>query len=195
LTVAEQSTQLVQKLWNYCNILHDDGLSYGGYVEQLTFLLFLKMACEQSRAPFNSRRRFPGMSIGGARYVLMATSWRRMTGMSPNRSASRACWARDRSTWKTVRKGAKYTLTREGTLAKDDEVAQPQKPGVFLTTSCRKKITPNSGWLSEGWNCLPPWMTVREPEEKAAMAKNIDEIPQARAELDGGNPREYIGKG
>jgi type I restriction-modification system DNA methylase subunit len=39
--------QLVQKLWNYCNILRDDGLSYGDYVEQLTFLLFLKMADEQ----------------------------------------------------------------------------------------------------------------------------------------------------
>jgi type I restriction enzyme M protein len=35
-------TALVQKLWNYCNILRDDGLSYGDYVEQLTFLLFLK---------------------------------------------------------------------------------------------------------------------------------------------------------
>ncbi|MBI1851997.1 MAG: SAM-dependent DNA methyltransferase [Planctomycetes bacterium] len=38
---------LVQKLWNYCNVLRDDGLSYGDYVEQLTFLLFLKMADEQ----------------------------------------------------------------------------------------------------------------------------------------------------
>jgi type I restriction enzyme M protein len=38
---------IVQKLWNYCNILRDDGLSYGDYVEQLTFLLFLKMAEEQ----------------------------------------------------------------------------------------------------------------------------------------------------
>lgn len=44
---------LVQKLWNYCNVLRDDGLSYGDYVEQLTFLLFLKMAEEQSRPPFN----------------------------------------------------------------------------------------------------------------------------------------------
>jgi type I restriction enzyme M protein len=44
--------QLVQKLWNYCSILRDDGLSYGDYVEQLTFLLFLKMADEQSRPPF-----------------------------------------------------------------------------------------------------------------------------------------------
>ena len=41
------SNALVQKLWNYFNILRDDGLSYGDYVEQLTFLLFLKMADEQ----------------------------------------------------------------------------------------------------------------------------------------------------
>ena len=34
--------QLVQKLWNYCSILRDDGLGYGDYVEQLTYLLFLK---------------------------------------------------------------------------------------------------------------------------------------------------------
>jgi len=38
---------IVDKLWNYCNILRDDGLSYGDYVEQLTYLLFLKMAHEQ----------------------------------------------------------------------------------------------------------------------------------------------------
>ena len=30
---------LVQKLWNYCNVLRDDGMSYGDYVEQLTYLL------------------------------------------------------------------------------------------------------------------------------------------------------------
>ena len=52
-------TALVQKLWNYCNILRDDGLSYGDYVEQLTFLLFLKMADEQSRPPFNKTSPIP----------------------------------------------------------------------------------------------------------------------------------------
>jgi type I restriction enzyme M protein len=50
---------LVQKLWNYCNILRDDGLSYGDYVEQLTFLLFLKMADEQSKLPFNKPSPIP----------------------------------------------------------------------------------------------------------------------------------------
>lgn len=49
------ASTLVQKLWNYCNILRDDGLSYGDYVEQLTFLLFLKMADEKTRAPFNQK--------------------------------------------------------------------------------------------------------------------------------------------
>jgi len=39
--------QLINKLWNYCDILRDDGLSYGDYVEQLTFLLFLKMDDER----------------------------------------------------------------------------------------------------------------------------------------------------
>ncbi len=43
---------LVAKLWNYCNVLRDDGLSYGDYVEQLTYLLFLKMADERTKPPF-----------------------------------------------------------------------------------------------------------------------------------------------
>ena len=42
--MSSGSNGIVQKLWNYCNILRDDGLSYGDYVEQLTYLLFLKMA-------------------------------------------------------------------------------------------------------------------------------------------------------
>ena len=45
---------LVQRLWNYCNVLRDDGLSYGDYLEQLTYLLFLKMADEQTKPPFNA---------------------------------------------------------------------------------------------------------------------------------------------
>ena len=30
------ASTLIQKLWNYCNVLRDDGMSYGDYVEQLT---------------------------------------------------------------------------------------------------------------------------------------------------------------
>ena len=43
-----ESSAIVQKLWNYCNVLRDEGISYGYYVEQLTYLLFLKMADEQT---------------------------------------------------------------------------------------------------------------------------------------------------
>lgn len=37
------SSAIVQRVWNYCNVLRDDGVSYGDYLEQLTYLLFLKM--------------------------------------------------------------------------------------------------------------------------------------------------------
>jgi type I restriction enzyme M protein len=50
---------IVQKLWNYCNVLRDDGMSYGDYVEQLTYLLFLKMADERSKAPYNQPSPIP----------------------------------------------------------------------------------------------------------------------------------------
>lgn len=39
--------QLVSKVWNYAHVLRDQGISYGDYVEQITFLLFLKMDQER----------------------------------------------------------------------------------------------------------------------------------------------------
>ncbi len=41
--MSNETAAIVQRLWNYCNVLRDDGVSYGDYVEQLTYLLFLKM--------------------------------------------------------------------------------------------------------------------------------------------------------
>ena len=46
--MSDTSARIVQKLWSYCNVLRDDGLSYQDYLEQLTFLLFLKMADERA---------------------------------------------------------------------------------------------------------------------------------------------------
>ena len=57
--MANESSAIVQKLWNYCNVLRDDGVSYGDYVEQLTYLLFLKMADEQTKPPFNKPGTIP----------------------------------------------------------------------------------------------------------------------------------------
>ncbi|HEV2295268.1 MAG TPA: class I SAM-dependent DNA methyltransferase [Tepidisphaeraceae bacterium] len=45
--------QIVNKAWNYAHVLRDDGLSYMAYTEQITFLLFLKMADELAKPPYN----------------------------------------------------------------------------------------------------------------------------------------------
>jgi type I restriction enzyme M protein len=57
--MSNESSAIVQRVWNYCNVLRDEGVSYGDYVEQLTFLLFLKMADEQTRSPFNKKSTIP----------------------------------------------------------------------------------------------------------------------------------------
>jgi type I restriction enzyme M protein len=46
--MSDRSERIVKKLWSYCQVLRDDGLSYQDYLEQLTFLLFLKMADERA---------------------------------------------------------------------------------------------------------------------------------------------------
>src|SRR5947208_16143788 len=57
--MTTSTAQIVQKLWNYCDVLRDDGLSYGDYVEQLTYLLFLKMAHERTQPPWSQPSAIP----------------------------------------------------------------------------------------------------------------------------------------
>jgi len=40
-------TDIVGKLWGFCHTLRHDGIDYGDYIEQLTYLLFLKMIEEK----------------------------------------------------------------------------------------------------------------------------------------------------
>lgn len=50
--------EIVSKLWNLCNVLRDDGITYHQYVTELTYILFLKMAKEtgtESQIPENYR--------------------------------------------------------------------------------------------------------------------------------------------
>jgi len=53
------ASTLVQKLWIFCHTLRDDGVGYGDYLEQLTYLLFLKLAHEYSQAPYNRDTHIP----------------------------------------------------------------------------------------------------------------------------------------
>ncbi len=57
--MRNESASIVQRLWNYCHVLRDDGVSYGDYVEQLTYLVFLKMADEQTRPPLRQPSSIP----------------------------------------------------------------------------------------------------------------------------------------
>ena len=44
---------IISKVWSFCHVLRDSGVSYGDYLEQLTFLIFLKMADEYSKPPYS----------------------------------------------------------------------------------------------------------------------------------------------
>ncbi len=52
-------SSLISKVWNFANVLRDDGVGYGDYLEQITYLLFLKMADEMSKPPYNKSIAFP----------------------------------------------------------------------------------------------------------------------------------------
>lgn len=45
------TSTIISKVWSFCNTLRDDGVGYGDYLEQLTYLIFLKMADEYSKPP------------------------------------------------------------------------------------------------------------------------------------------------
>ena len=87
------SGALVAKLWNFCNLLKDDGVSYSDYVQQLTNLLFLKMAYERTLPPYNRASAVPEefgwptlLALGRGR------GWKSTTGTRWKNSArSRGC--------------------------------------------------------------------------------------------------------
>ncbi len=51
--MSSDTQQIVSKAWNFAHVLREVGLSYMAYTEQITFLLFLKMADEQAGPPYN----------------------------------------------------------------------------------------------------------------------------------------------
>ena len=57
--MSEQSSSIVSKVWGMCNPLRDDGVSYGDYLEQLTYLIFLKMSDEYSKPPYRKDTGIP----------------------------------------------------------------------------------------------------------------------------------------
>lgn len=56
---TQTTNSIISKVWGFCNTLRDDGVGYGDYLEQLTYLLFLKMADEQSKPPYSKKLPIP----------------------------------------------------------------------------------------------------------------------------------------
>lgn len=52
-------SSIISKIWNLASVLRDDGVGYGDYLEQITYLLFLKMADELNKPPYNKGLVFP----------------------------------------------------------------------------------------------------------------------------------------
>ena len=53
------TSSIISKVWSFCNTLRDEGINYGDYLEQLTYLLFLKLADEFSKPPYNRKLPIP----------------------------------------------------------------------------------------------------------------------------------------
>ncbi|MBV6474405.1 MAG: putative type I restriction enzymeP M protein [Saprospiraceae bacterium] len=57
--MSNNTSSIVSKVWSFCNPLRDVGVGYGDYLEQLTYLLFLKMADEYSKPPHSRKLPIP----------------------------------------------------------------------------------------------------------------------------------------
>jgi type I restriction enzyme M protein len=56
---SANTSSIVSKVWAFCQTLRDDGVGYGDYLEQLTYLLFLKMADEYTKPPYTRTMPIP----------------------------------------------------------------------------------------------------------------------------------------
>jgi len=50
---------IISRVWSFSTVLRDDGVTYGDYLEQLTYLIFIKMADEYSKPPYNRELKVP----------------------------------------------------------------------------------------------------------------------------------------
>ena len=90
----DNTSSIISKVWSFCNTLRDDGVGYGDYLEQLTYLLFLKMADEFSKPPYNRKlAHSKGIRLGKPH-----RKTRRRTGRALHHPAARAV-ASKRAFW------------------------------------------------------------------------------------------------
>jgi len=73
---------IISKIWNLANVLRDDGVGYGDYLEQITYLLFLKMADELNKPPYKKGLQFPRLKNVEGKEIPDADicNWETLTG-------------------------------------------------------------------------------------------------------------------
>ncbi|WP_394564307.1 type I restriction-modification system subunit M N-terminal domain-containing protein [Pantoea sp. SGAir0180] len=76
------NNDIVQKLWNLCDVLRDDGISYSDYVTELVFLLFIKMAHENTAAGIIKEHPLPAgcrwEDIAGKSGIILLNDYKRI---------------------------------------------------------------------------------------------------------------------
>ena len=78
------NSDIVQKLWNLCDVLRDDGINYSDYVTELVLLLFIKMEYEQVQNNDSFGHKLPE----GARWPDLAGK----SGVTCSITTGRCCW-------------------------------------------------------------------------------------------------------
>lgn len=59
MSAENNASSVISKVWGFASMLRDDGVGYGDYLEQLTYLLFLKMVDEYNRPPYSRNIPIP----------------------------------------------------------------------------------------------------------------------------------------
>ena len=63
-------SSIVSKIWNLASVLRDDGVGYGDYLEQITYLLFLKMADELNKPPYSKDLKLPKLKDASGNEII-----------------------------------------------------------------------------------------------------------------------------
>ncbi len=90
-------SDVVQKLWGFCHTLRHDGIDYGDYIEQITYLLFLKMADERGLDLSRTRNGANGRAVDCSWPALASKSGTTLTDhyaevLAALEAQKGACW-------------------------------------------------------------------------------------------------------
>ena len=145
--------QIVNRAWNFAHVLRDDGLSYLAYTEQITFLLFLKMADELTQPPYDRESIIP-TDGDGKRY-----DWQALANLEGEELDAQYRHTLDFLGWQTGMLGAIFQRAR----------ADIQSPALL-----RRLIKE----LVEPVQWMPMQADVKGDEYEGLLSRSAEESPK-----------------